>query len=121
MEVRRRILVVDDAPAILKVLRIKLKLSGYDVITTTSGAEAIELVKSRNPDLVLLDMLLPDVNGLEVLGQVRTFSRVPVIAFSAKLDAGPAAMEKGADAFITKPFDPDLIVSKIKALLNHDS
>jgi CheY-like chemotaxis protein len=68
-------LVVDDELAIGKVLRIKLGLSGYDVTTTTSGAEAIELIKAKEPDIVLLDILMPDVTGMDVIENVRSSSR----------------------------------------------
>ncbi len=81
---KKRVLVVDDEPGIGKVLSIKLRLDGYDVITTTSGAEAIEFIRTQKPDIVLLDILMPDVTGMEVLERVRTFSQVPIVVFTAK-------------------------------------
>ncbi len=113
-----RVLVVDDEPGILKVLGIELKLSGYEVITTTSGAEATELARTQKPDVILLDVVMPGVTGLEVLERVRSFSQVPVIIFSGHPTIIQLAMKLGADESITKPFDPDLLIAKIKLVLN---
>jgi two-component system KDP operon response regulator KdpE len=114
---KKSILVVDDEPRIGKILSIKLRLYGYEVITTTSGAEAIELIRTKEPDIVLLDMLLPDVAGLEVLGRVRAFSQVPIVVFTAKPDIIQSAIKLGANDSITKPFDPDQVVKKIGTIL----
>lgn len=117
METKKRVLVVDDEPGIGKVLRIKLGLSGYDVITTTSGAEAIELIRKQEPDIVLLDILMPEVTGMDVLDRVRTFSEVPIVVFTAKPDIVQFAMKLGANDSIAKPFNPDHVVKKIEAVL----
>ncbi len=114
---KKCVLVVDDEPGIVKVLGIKLKLHGYEVIGTTSGAEAVELAREKDPDVMLLDILMPGMNGMEVLERVRTFSRVPVIVFTARPDVTQIAMKMGADDFIAKPFDPDQMVEKIRCLL----
>ena len=111
-------MVVDDEPRIGKVLRVKLGLAGYDVITTTSGAEAIDLVKTREPDIMLLDVMMPDVTGMDVLDRVRSFSQVPVIVFTGSPDIARFAREFGADDCIAKPFDPDVLVEKIGSILN---
>ena len=113
-----RVLVVDDEPGILKILGIELKISGYEAITTTSGEEAIELVRTQKPDIVLLDVVMPGITGLEVLERVRSFSRVPVIIFSGHPTIINLAMKLGADECITKPFDPDLLIAKIRLVLN---
>ncbi|MBI2830475.1 MAG: response regulator [Chloroflexi bacterium] len=115
--VAKKVLVVDDEPGIVNVLRIKLGLSGYDVITTTSGADAIEVIRTQQPDIVLLDILMPGLTGMDVLERVRTFSLVPIIVFTAKLDVIQPAMKLGANDFIRKPFDPDQMVRKIEAVL----
>ena len=115
---RKLVLVVDDEPRIGKVLRVKLGLAGYDVITTTSGAEAIDLVKTREPDIMLLDVMMPDVTGMDVLDRVRSFSQVPVIVFTGSPDIARFAREFGADDCIAKPFDPDVLVEKIGSILN---
>jgi DNA-binding response OmpR family regulator len=113
----KRVLVVDDEPGIVKILKIKLKLHGYEVFGATSGAEAVELARIENPDLILLDILMPGMNGVEVLERVRTFSKVPVIVLTAKPDGVKVAMSMGADGFVAKPFDPDLIVDKVRLVL----
>jgi DNA-binding response OmpR family regulator len=115
---RKRILVVDDEPGIGKILRIKLNLCGYEVITTTSGAEAIDLVSQKKPDVVLLDILMPDVTGMDVLDRVRAFSQVPIIVFTGRPDIFQMAKKLGANDCISKPFDPDMLVEKINSILN---
>ncbi len=118
MNKAKRILVVDDEPGIINVLRIKLGHSGYEVMATTSGAEAIEMCRTQEPDVVLLDILMPDVTGFEVLQKVRAFSSVPVIAFTARQDVADSAIKKGADGYIFKPFDPDQLVKTIGSFLS---
>lgn len=115
----KRVLIVDDEPGIGNILRIKLKLYGYEVSTTTSGAEAIELIRTEQPDIVLLDVLMPDITGTEVIEKVRTFSQVPIIVFTAKPDTIRAAIDLGANDSIAKPFDPDQVMEKIETVLNH--
>ena len=117
MDTKKRVLVVDDEPGIGNILRIKLRLSGYEVITTTSGAEAIELVKAQEPDIMLLDVLMPDVTGMDVLDRVRTFSQVPIIVFTGRPDIAQFALKLGANDNIAKPFNPDLLVEKIRSVL----
>lgn len=121
MAVKKRVLVVDDEPGIGTVLRVQFGLSGYDVETTTSGAEAIELIKAKEPDMVLLDALMPDVSGAEVLVKVRTFSHVPVIVFTGQADLGKYALTLGANDYITKPFDNKLLLEKVGSFLKADS
>jgi DNA-binding response OmpR family regulator len=117
VETKKRILVVDDEPRIGKLLRVKLNLSGYDVITTTSGAEAIELVRTHEPDIMLLDLLMPDVTGMDVLDKVRSFSQIPVIVFTGRSEIARFAKRFGANDCIAKPFDPDALVEKIGLIL----
>jgi two-component system KDP operon response regulator KdpE len=118
MSEKKRILVVDDEPGIVKILGITLRLHGYEFVGTTSGAEAVELARSRDPDVMLLDILMPGMNGMEVLEKVRAFSKVPVIVFTARPDITQIAMKMGADAFVSKPFDPDQMLEKIRAVLS---
>ena len=117
MSKTKRILVVDDEQGIITVLRVKLKHSGYEVLATTNGVEAIEICRMQEPDAVLLDILLPGVSGFEVLKEVREFSSIPIVAFTARKDIAESAMKKGADDFIIKPFDPDRLVEKIDTIL----
>jgi two-component system OmpR family response regulator len=116
-EARKRVLVVDDEPGIVNILRIKLKLHGYEVLTTTRGIEAVELARSRQPDIMLLDIIMPDITGFEVLERVRIFSTVPVIVFTARREMAEKALRGGAAAFIAKPFNPDQIVKMIESVL----
>jgi two-component system KDP operon response regulator KdpE len=113
------VLVVDDHPKVLRFIEIDLKLRGFEVITTTSGSEALELVKSAKPDIMLLDIIMPEMDGFEVLEKLRNFTQLPVIAFSASPGNYRDAMRLGANDFMPKPFQPDEMVRKIKALLSH--
>jgi len=111
------VLVVDDHPKVLRFIEIDLKLHGYEVITTVSGEEALALLKSGKPDIMLLDIIMPGIDGFEVLKQLRCFTQLPVIAFSASSANYHNAMHLGASDFITKPFEPDEMVRRIEALL----
>jgi len=117
VDTKKRVLVVDDEPKIGNILRIKLRLHGYEVITTTSGAEAVEIIRTQNPDIVLLDILMPDVTGMDVLDRVRAFSQVPIVVFTARADIIQFAMKLGANDSISKPFEPDQLVAKIESVL----
>jgi two-component system KDP operon response regulator KdpE len=113
------VLVVDDHPKVLKFIEIDLKLRGFEVVSTISGEKALELVKSAKPDIVLLDMIMPGIDGFEVLKKLRTFTQLPVIAFSASPGNQDRAMQFGASDFMPKPFDPDVMAKRIRALLPH--
>jgi two-component system KDP operon response regulator KdpE len=117
-EKRQCVLVVDDHPKVLRFIEIDLKLRGFKVITTTSGEEALELVKSAKPDIMLLAIIMPGIDGFAVLKELRTFTKLPVIAFSASPGNQDEARRLGANDFMHKPFDPDDMVRKIKALLS---
>lgn len=116
---RARILVVDNDLKIIRFLRTSLALAGYDVVAATNGEEALRLQESEKPDIMLLDILMPVMDGFEVLRRLRAVSGLPVIAFSAHTSAAGEALRLGADDFLAKPFKPDELVKKIKALLNH--
>jgi DNA-binding response OmpR family regulator len=113
----KRVLIVDDEPQIGKIFGLKLKLAGYEVVTTTSGAEAIDLVRKQQFDVMLLDVLMPDVTGLDVLEKVREFSQIPIIMFTARPDIFEIAKGIGANDYISKPFNPDHLVEKIETVL----
>ena len=93
---KQRILVVDDQPKVLRFIEIDLKLRGFEVITSTSGNEALELARSLEPDIMLLDIVMPDISGFEVLSRLRTFTQLPVIAFSASPGNQGDALRHGA-------------------------
>jgi len=120
MDTRKRVLVVDDEPGIVKVVGIKLRLHGYDVMTATSGVEAVKLAREWHPDILILDILMPGMSGVEVLEKVRVFSRAPVIVFSASPDIARFAAGMGAADFVAKPFDPDHMVEKIRKVLSRN-
>jgi DNA-binding response OmpR family regulator len=117
MATKKRILLVDDEAGILKVVAIQLNLRGYEAISTTRGEEAVEIVRTRQLDVILLDILMPGMNGLEVLERVREFSQVPVVAFTADLQMAEKAVKIGAIDYILKPFNPDRLVKKIRSVL----
>lgn len=111
------VLVVDDHPKVLRFIEIGLQLRGFEVVCTTSGQEALDLVKSAKPDIMLLDIIMPGIDGFEVLKELRTFTDLPVIAFSASPGNDDRAMQLGANDFMPKPFDADEMVRRIKRLL----
>jgi two-component system KDP operon response regulator KdpE len=113
-----RILVVDDEERILNFLSAKLKASGYEVLTAPNGVKGLEQVQAQEPDLVVLDLLMPKMDGLEMLKQLRTFSPVPVIILTAKgTDTDRIkGLKLGADDYLPKPFNPDELVARIEAI-----
>lgn len=117
MGVKKRVLIVDDDPQIGRIFGLNLRLAGYDVTSTTSGVEAIRLVRNQEFDVMLLDILMPDVTGIDVLRNVRRFSRIPTVVFSAMQDVSEIAGEIGANDSISKPLNPDYLVEKIDDLL----
>jgi DNA-binding response OmpR family regulator len=120
METKKRVLVVDDEPGIVQFVKINLALAGYEVITTLSGEQTLELVQSEKPDIVLLDILMTPMTGFDILMELRTFSQLPVIVFAARNDIGNMAIKDGANGFIAKPFKPDALIKKIREILDHE-
>jgi len=115
---RFTILVVDDDEQILDFLRPKLRGAGYNVLTASNGFEALEQAKAQEPDLLVLDLAMPEKDGLETLKEIRDFSAVPVIVLSARgADADKIkGLELGADDYLSKPFNPDELLARIRAL-----
>jgi len=115
---RFRVLVVDDEERIVNFLRVKLKALGYEVLTGSDGREAVEQAQAQDPDLIVLDLLMPKTDGFEALRQIRNFSPVPVIILSAKgADADKIkGLGLGADDYLQKPFNPDELVARIEAV-----
>jgi DNA-binding response OmpR family regulator len=113
----KRVLVADDDERIISFTRLKLRASGYAVVTAKTGQGALSMIESENPDLVVLDLRMPGMGGLEVLKTVRTSSELPVIVVSAATDLAEEALKAGADYFIPKPFDPDELVRRIEKTL----
>jgi two-component system KDP operon response regulator KdpE len=115
---RFRILVVDDEERIVHFLATKLKASGYEVLTAGDGVKGLEQVQAQEPDLIVLDLLMPRMSGLEMLKELRSFSTVPVIILTAKgADADRIkGLHLGADDYLPKPFNPDELVARIEAI-----
>jgi DNA-binding response OmpR family regulator len=113
-----RVLIVDDESRILKFLELKLKASGYKVLTASNGFEALEQAEAQEPDLVVLDVVMPKKDGFETLRELRSFSSVPVIILSAKeSDADKVrGLQLGADDYLAKPFSPEELVARIEAI-----
>lgn len=112
-----RILVVDDEPQILRALRINLTVRGYDVVTASTGAGALRAAAERPPDVVILDLGLPDMDGTEVLAGLRGWCTAPVIVLSARTDSADKveALDAGADDYVTKPFGMDEFLARAAA------
>lgn len=115
----RRILVVDDEERMVRFIRLNLEHDGFRVSEAYRGTQAIDRLRSTLPDLVLLDVMLPDMDGFEVLKMIREVSNVPVIMLTAKgeEDDRVRGLELGADDYVTKPFSPRELVSRVRAVL----
>lgn len=115
----RKILVVDDEERMVRFIRLNLEHDGFRVIEAFNGTQAINKVRSTMPDLVLLDVMMPDIDGFEVLRIIRETSTTPVIMLTAKgeEDDRVRGLELGADDYITKPFSPRELVSRVRAVL----
>jgi len=118
-----RILVVDDERRMVGFIRLNLDQDGFEVIEASNGNEALERLRDSLPDLILLDVMMPDIDGFEVLRMIREISQVPVIMLTAKgeEDDKVKGLELGADDYVTKPFSPRELVSRVKAVLRRGS
>ena len=116
---KKLILVVDDEPRMVRFVRMNLELEGYRVSTASSGMEALNKVREEIPDLVLLDVMMPEMDGYETLERIRQVSSVPVIMLTVKAEEEDKVrgLELGADDYVTKPFSPRELASRVKAAL----
>jgi len=114
-----KVLAVDDEPQILRALRTSLTARGYEVVTAPNGETALDVLAAGEPDLVILDLGLPGIEGVEVIRRLRSWSRVPVIVLSVRdAQAGKvAALDAGADDYVTKPFAMDELLARMRAVL----
>ena len=114
-----KILVADDEPNIVKLLHLYLREEGYEIVAARNGREALERFRAESPDLVLLDLMMPELGGFEVCTEIRRESDVPVIMLTARTDDVDkiVGLEMGADDYITKPFNPREVVARVKANL----
>ncbi|MBC7223807.1 MAG: response regulator transcription factor [Anaerolineae bacterium] len=119
----RLILVVDDEEKMVKFIQTNLEMDGFRVISAPNGAEAVEKVRTELPDLVLLDVMMPEMDGFEALERIRQISDVPVIMLTVKgeLEDKHAAFSRGADDYLTKPFSPRELTDRIRAILRRTS
>ena len=115
----KRILVVDDEPRMIGFIRMNLELEGYQVLEAHTGLQALEVIRTQLPDLVLLDVMMPELDGFETLRMLREFSSVPVIMLTAKgeEDDKVFGLELGADDYVTKPFGSRELSSRVRAVL----
>lgn len=121
----KRILVVDDEPQLVEVVKMRLEANGYQIITAYDGQEALEKARKERPDLIILDLMLPKVDGYKVCRMLKfdeKYKNIPVILFSARAQDSDQklGLEVGADAYIIKPFEPVALLAKIKELIKGD-
>jgi len=114
-----RVLIVEDEPALLRALRINLRARGYDVSIASEGRDALAEARRRPPDVVLLDLGLPDLDGREVIRELRGWSKAPVIVLSGRAGSGDkiGALDAGADDYVTKPFDMEELLARLRAAM----
>jgi len=114
-----RVLVVDDEPQILRALRINLRVRDYEVHVAATGAEALKVAAQYPPDLVILDLGLPDLDGVEVIAGLRGWTKAPIIVLSGRADATDkvGALDAGADDYVTKPFGVEELLARMRAVV----
>jgi two-component system phosphate regulon response regulator PhoB len=123
---KQRILVVDDEPDLLELVRVNLAQAGFEVETASKGRRALESVRRSAPDLIVLDLMLPDIQGTDVCRELRTdpkFARLPIIMLTARADEVDRVVgfELGADDYVTKPFSPRELTLRVRAILRRRS
>lgn len=118
-----RILIVDDEEDVLELIRYNLDKNGYKIVTATSGEEAITEARSKTPDLIILDLMLPGIDGLEVCRKLKSdvkTERIPIIMLTAKGEESDivTGLELGADDYVTKPFSPKVLIARLRRILH---
>lgn len=117
------ILVIDDEENVCELITLYFGKSGFEVVCSGDGAEGMEMIKSHSPELVILDLMLPGIDGLEVCKEIRRSSSIPIIMLSARVDEVDRVLglEMGADDYVTKPFSPRELLARVKAVLRRAS
>ncbi|MBN1870624.1 MAG: response regulator [Candidatus Omnitrophica bacterium] len=121
-----KILLVDDETQLITMVQMRLEANGYEVITASDGQEGLEKAKSESPDLIMMDVMMPKMDGYKACGLLKNdtrYAKIPIILFTARAqqDDQEVGKEVGADAYITKPFEPPVLLAKIKELLDKTS
>ncbi len=113
-----RLLVVDDEPQILRALRINLRARQYDVVTAGTGRGALEAAADAHPDMIILDLGLPDIDGVDVIRSLRKWTQVPIVILSGRMNSAAKvdALDAGADDYVTKPFSVEELLARIRAV-----
>lgn len=122
MNKKRRILFVDDEADLVKVVTFRLENAGYEVIPAFDGQEGLDKARTEKPDLIILDLMLPKVNGYKVCRMLKSsekYKGIPIIMFTARTQEADKkmGMEAGAEAYIVKPFEPEILLAKVRELL----
>lgn len=122
MNKKKKILFIDDEADLVKVVTFRLERAGYEVISALDGQEGLDKARGEKPDLIVLDLMLPKVNGYKVCRMLKfdeKYKYIPIVMFTARAQEADKKMGKevGADAYIVKPFEPEILLSKIKELL----
>ena len=125
-QMKPKILIVDDEPDVVQLIEYNLKSAGYDVLTSTDGQDALQQARASSPDLIILDLMLPEVDGLDVCKVLRRdtgTAGIPIVMLTAKASETDRVLglELGADDYVTKPFSPRELVLRVKRLLRSES
>lgn len=118
----KKILVTEDSPTILAMVKDVLESEGYEVITSNDGQDALDKARSEAPDLIILDLMLPKIDGYKVCRMLKfddKYKQIPIIMFTARMQENDVKLgrEVGADGYITKPFDPEMLLNKVGSFL----
>ncbi len=119
---KKRILLVDDEPALLELMKIRLEAGGYEIISASDGQQALDLARKEMPGLIILDLMLPKVDGYKVCRLLKSddkYKKIPILLFTARAQESDKELgkEAGADGYIVKPFEPSALLAKIKECL----
>lgn len=116
---KEKILTVDDEPRFIKLIDANLRTAGFEVLTATDGKTAIDILANQSPDLVLLDVMMPEMDGFQTLDRIREFSNIPVIMLTAKGEEADRVegLNRGADDYVVKPFSADELLARVRAVI----